>query len=194
MLPEFDNKSGQSQAEQALSRVEQLLETWREKLNKPQPSERTLVGGENPLIFPYAKRRIMLTGNGRPDVLDISVHPDELLEVVQTLLDGDWGYLITITGLDLGPEAGEIEILYHFAEGAAVVTLSVRVERETAVIPSICPIIPSASFFERELVEMLGITILNTPNTDHLFLPDDWPADTYPLRKEFNTENQQAAN
>lgn len=88
----------------------------------------------------------MLTGNGRPDVLDISVHPDELLEVVQTLLDGDWGYLITITGLDLGPEAGEIEILYHFAEGAAVVTLSVRVERETAVIPSICPIIPSASF------------------------------------------------
>lgn len=55
MLPEFDNKSGQSQAEQALSRVEQLLETWREKLNKPQPSERTLVGGENPLIFRMPK-------------------------------------------------------------------------------------------------------------------------------------------
>lgn len=184
----------QLQIESALLAAEKLLAPWASYFNKPQPDEKTLAHGENPLVFPYAKRRIKLTGNGRPDVVDLSIQPDELLKVVQVLIEANWGYLITITGVDLGPEAGEIEVLYHFAQGAAIVTLSVRVERETAVIPSICSIIPSASFFERELSEMLGVTVLNTPNSDRLFLPDDWPAGVYPLRKEFSVESPQTTD
>jgi Ni,Fe-hydrogenase III component G len=42
-----------------------------------------------------------------------------------------------------------------------------------------------ATLYERELIEMFGITIEGTPNTDKLLLPDDWPAGVYPLRKEF---------
>lgn len=181
----------QAQAETALLAAEVLLQPWASHINKPQPDEKALARGENPLVFPYTRRRIKLTGNGRPDALDISLQPAELLPVVQTLMDARWGYLITITGVDLGPQAGEIEVLYHFAQGAAVVTLSVKVgrEMETAVIPSICSLIPSASFFERELSEMLGITVQNTPNTDRLFLPDDWPTGVYPLRKEFVAGN-----
>ncbi|MCB8984970.1 MAG: NADH-quinone oxidoreductase subunit C [Ardenticatenaceae bacterium] len=186
-MPQQSKSTAQAQAETALLAAEALLQPWASHINKPQPDDKTLARGENPLVFPYSRRRIKLTGHGRPDVLDISLQPAELLEVVQTLMDANWGYLITITGVDLGPEAGEIEVLYHLAQGAAVVTLSVKVgrETETAVIPSICSIIPSASFFERELSEMLGITVQNTPNSDRLFLPDDWPADVYPLRKEF---------
>jgi Ni,Fe-hydrogenase III component G len=33
---------------------------------------------------------------------------------------------------------------------------------------------------------MFGITVLGLPTTEHLYLPDDWPALTYPLRKEFD--------
>jgi Ni,Fe-hydrogenase III component G len=47
-------------------------------------------------------------------------------------------------------------------------------------------IIPGAEVFERELREMFGITVLGLPTTEHLYLPDDWPALTYPLRKEFD--------
>ncbi len=195
MLPAYES-SVNDKAERALVDAEALLGMWAPFFNKPQPDTTTLAHGENPLIFPYAKRRIKLTGKGRPDGLDVSITADDLREAVQILIDADWGYLITITGLDLGPEEGAMEVLYHFAQGAAVVTLSVRIgrERETAVIPSICAIIPSASFFERELSEMLGITVRNTPNTDHLFLPDDWPAGVYPLRKEFmaNTSTAEA--
>ena len=140
---------------------------------------------ESPLMLNYTDRRIKLTGNGRPDCLDVNITADELLTVIATLLDNEWGYLATITGVDLGVEAGEIEVLYHFCHGASVVTLSVKVPRDNAVVPSICGIIPSASFYERELIEMLGVTITNTPNTDHLFLPDNWPDGVYPLRKDF---------
>ena len=30
------------------------------------------------------------------------------------LVDARWGYLAAITGLDLGVEAGQFEVLYHF--------------------------------------------------------------------------------
>ncbi|MBK8901102.1 MAG: nickel-dependent hydrogenase large subunit [Anaerolineaceae bacterium] len=33
---------------------------------------------------------------------------------------------------------------------------------------------------------MFGITVTDTPHTEHLFLPDDWPAEVYPLRKDFD--------
>jgi Ni,Fe-hydrogenase III component G len=78
-----------------------------------------------------------------------------------------------------------MEVLYQFCEGAAVLTLRVMIDRESAVIPTVCCLIPSASFFERELGEMFGITIEGTPNTERLFLPDEWPVGVYPLRKDF---------
>jgi NADH:ubiquinone oxidoreductase subunit C len=165
--------------EELLKQAEQILIPW-----IPEEEIQEL-DNDSPLLLNYTERRIKLTGNGRLDCLDVTITPDELLTVIQTLLDNDWGYLATITGVDLGVEAGQIEVLYHFCHGAAVVTLSVKVPRDNAVVPSICGIIPSASFFERELIEMLGITITNTPNTDHLFLPDNWPDNVYPLRKDF---------
>jgi len=134
----------------------------------------------------YTTRRIKIMGNGRSDSLDLDVEADELLAIIAALLDNEWGYLATITGVDLGPEAGIIELLYHFCHGTAVVTLVVKLPRDNAVVPSVCGIIPSASFYEREVAEMLGVTITNTPNTDHLFLPDNWPDGVYPLRKDFH--------
>ena len=120
-----------------------------------------------------------------PNRLDLFLDKADLVTAVQTLYQAGWGYLAAITGLDLGD--GELEVLYHFCAGAAVVTLRVKVAEETAVIPSIYPIIPSVSFFERELSEMFGITVVGTPNPDHLFLPDIWPEGVYPLRKTFQS-------
>ncbi|MBN2472235.1 MAG: NADH-quinone oxidoreductase subunit C [Anaerolineae bacterium] len=120
-----------------------------------------------------------------PGRLDVWIEAANLPLAVQALQDGEWGYLSTLTGLDSGPEAGYMEALYHFCEGAAVLTIRVKLGREAPAVPSVCGIIPSASFFERELMEMLGVIVQDTPNTDHLFLPDDWPDGVYPLRKDF---------
>ncbi len=141
--------------------------------------------------------------------MDIILTASALIPAVEELNKANWGYLSAITGLDHIPSSqgsseerewahavageeqtgfsysGSIEVLYHFCNQAAIVTLRVQLPYAHTVVPSICSIIPSATLFERELIEMFGVTVENTPNTDHLLLPDDWPAGIFPLRKEF---------
>ncbi len=122
-----------------------------------------------------------------PTRLDVTIAREHLLDAVAALQGARWGYLSAMTGLDL-PATGEFEVLYHFCAGAAIVTLRVRAPKADATVPSICGLIPSASFFERELSEMFGITVAGTPNPARLFLPDDWPEGVFPLRKDFGGE------
>jgi Ni,Fe-hydrogenase III component G len=125
------------------------------------------------------------TTTPEPCRLDVMVMPHDLPAVVTALHQARWGYLSAITGLDLGIEAGELEVLYHFCAGKAIASLRVRVPRVNPSVPSICAIVPSATLFERELGEMFGITVVDTPNADRLYLPDDWPQGMYPMRKDF---------
>lgn len=118
------------------------------------------------------------------DRLDAQIAAADLPGVVSTLEAQQWGYLIALTGLDNGAEAGDMEVLYHFGAGAAVLTLRVTIPREQAVVPSISRIIPYASVLERELGEMFGIEISGTPDPSRLYLPDDWQEGVYPLRKD----------
>lgn len=120
-----------------------------------------------------------------PGRIDLAVEPVRLLECVGALTKAQWGYLSSITGLDLGPQDGHIEALYHFCRMAAVLTLRVSMPRENAVVPSVCGVIPAATLFERELMEMFGVVCEGTPDSRRLFLSDDWPAGVYPLRKDF---------
>lgn len=137
------------------------------------------------LLMPWSKGR----DNPETNRLDLVIEAADLNTAVQSLQQAEWGYLAAVTGLDLGPEAGQMVVLYQFCEGAVVLTLRVTVDRETAVVPTLCGLIPSASFFERELGEMFGITVEGTPNSDRLFLPDEWPDGVYPLRKDFQPAN-----
>jgi ech hydrogenase subunit E len=129
------------------------------------------------------------TNNPEPNRMDVQISASDLPAAVSVLKDASWGFLSAITGMDLGVEANELETLYHFCEGEAVTTLRVHLPRvDCPEIPSISEIVPSASFFERELSEMLGVTVVGTPDPSRLFLPDDWPTNVYPLRKDFKPE------
>jgi Ni,Fe-hydrogenase III component G len=120
-----------------------------------------------------------------PNRIDLVVEPARLLECVRPLVEAHWGYLSAVTGLDHGPQEGHLEVLYHFCQKAAVLTLRVMLPRERPVVPSVCGLIPSATLFERELMEMFGIQCEGTPDTRRLFLSDDWPEGVYPLRKDY---------
>lgn len=123
--------------------------------------------------------------NPEPEPMDLAITADELVPAVTLLQEAWWGYLAAITGLDEGAAANQITILYHFVNGPAILTLRVSVPHNQPVVPSLCAIIPSASFYERELHEMFGVTVTDTPNTDYLFLPDEWPKGIYPMRKDY---------
>ena len=155
------------------------------------------------LLSPWAK------GSRAAEVnrLDVHINAGDLLSAVQALLGAHWGYLVAITALDylgkpnpfaqderfkqlvesdaVAADAAVFELLYFFSAGPVMVALRMITPRTATTIESVCGLIPSASFFERELSEMFGITVVNTPDARKMFLPDDWPANSYPLRKDF---------
>lgn len=142
------------------------------------------------------------------NALTVSISRDDLLAAVKALLDAKWGYLAAITGLHLAgvddkteeskkwarlneeidhqmtPEGESFLVLYQFCEGAAVLTVRTHPRTDPSV-PSICALIPSASLYEREIMEMFGVDVIDTPNRDKLILPENWPDGVYPLRKTF---------
>ena len=111
---------------------------------------------------------------------------DDLVSIVTAMRVKRLGYLSAITGMDPGLETEQLEVLYHFCAGAAVITLRVPIPRHAPVVPSLSQIIPSAEVFERELKEMFGVMVSGLPTPEHLYLPDDWPDTTYPLRTDFD--------
>ncbi len=120
-----------------------------------------------------------------PNRLDVRIlHMEDLIPIIVGLRVQRLGYLSAITGLDLGPEADAMEVLYHFCTGEAVITLRVRVPRHGGSVPTASEVIPSAEAFERELREMFGIEVEGLQAPAHLYLPDDWEENVYPLRKD----------
>lgn len=112
----------------------------------------------------------------------VSVSSDALHSAVQ-LLTQTFGvyHLSTITGQE---RDGGVELLYHFWDGQGL-TLRTRLEAEEDArrIASITDLIPGASFYEREIIEMLHVSFEGHPNARPLFLPDDWGGEA-PLRPE----------
>jgi NADH:ubiquinone oxidoreductase subunit C len=126
------------------------------------------------------------TRQPEPNRLDVLLaSPADLVPFAVGLRVQRIGYLAAVTGLDLGPEAGQLELLYHFCYGAAIVTLRLSVPRQGAVVPTLSAIIPSAESSEREIAEMFGVTFDGLRAAGHLYLPDEWPESTYPLRKDW---------
>lgn len=120
--------------------------------------------------------------------LDVTIARANLLLAIEALHQALWGYLSTITCIDLGVESGELEMLYHFCWGADILTVRVKIPRDGASVPSVCDVIPSAFLFEEEIKEMFGVDIINLPISERIFLPDDWPVDLFPLRKDADLE------
>ncbi len=88
------------------------------------------------------------------------------------------GHLSVISSVDLGEE---LELVYHFELKPLQVCLKTGAPKAKPNIETISDIYPSAAWYEREAMEMMGITILNHPDPRHLFLPDDYTE--CPLRR-----------
>jgi Ni,Fe-hydrogenase III component G len=160
----------------------------------------------------YIKRWEVSFNSPEANRLDVVVKAENLVAAVSVINFYRWGYLSSITGLDhpgstvrlpavvekqwmradekvdhiAGTQAeGYLEALYQFVEGPNVGTLRVRVPYHNPTLPSLCGVIPSATLYERELIEMLGFYIPESPDQTHLILPEEWPAGVFPLRKDF---------
>jgi formate hydrogenlyase subunit 5 len=103
-------------------------------------------------------------------------------DVLKILLETDKSAgICALTGLDLGEKIG---LMYHIRTNGAIVTIRTEVPKENPRIPTITDLIPGANFHEREAADLFGVIFGGHPNPARLVLPDDWPENLYPLRKD----------
>jgi NADH:ubiquinone oxidoreductase subunit C len=146
-------------------------------------TDETTIQRELTAKFPFLQDKIKLVRARR---LTVQVPVLNLPEVFDHLVrQMDFTILCTITGLDLGATLG---VIYHLAQpvSGVVLNLSTEVHKLAPIVKSVTPYFSSAEVYEREMVDLLGIEVRGLPPGSRYPLPDDWPKEVYPLRKDWN--------
>ncbi len=121
--------------------------------------------------------------NPAPRRIFLKVAPADLRAAVAFLkAELGFAYVATITGLD---DKDDFEILYHLADPGACLNVRIRVPKAAPRVDSISGILPGAILYERELQDMFGLVVDGIPDPRRLVLPDDWPENAFPLRKDW---------
>ncbi len=113
---------------------------------------------------------------------DILIDPSNIRGVASFLKNDAGLRLITITCVDL---LEKLQLIYHFDFNGTVLNVKINVSGDKPEVDSIHDIVPSAALYEREVWEMFGVVFRGHPKLTYLFLPENWPKGTYPLRKNY---------
>ena len=114
----------------------------------------------------------------------LSCEAENAYDINKFLFEDVRARFVTATGIDCDDC---FEVIYHFSYDQTGCVINVKAfirDRENPAIESITPFLPGAEWTERELYDLLGITVKNHPNLKRLLLADDWPEGVYPMRKE----------
>jgi len=99
----------------------------------------------------------------------------------------EYPHLAIISSSDRGDS---IELIYHFTiyygHHLQEISLGLRVilPKNDLKIPTVTDLIPGAIFMERETQEMMGVEVVNIPDSRRLFMPEDIPEGIYPWRTD----------
>jgi len=97
-------------------------------------------------------------------------------------------FLCTITGLDI---ADDLQFIYHLAnKDGILLNIKVNVPKSNPEHPTVMKTFNGSIFYERELIDMFGAKIEGLPEGRRYPLPDWWPLDQHPLRKDWKPKNQ----
>ena len=118
----------------------------------------------------------------------LTVPANELVSICDLLWRDPQTYfdsLSCVTAIDLGPEAGQMEVIYTLYSIPNHLTLHLRVilDRSSPTISSVSSIWRTADWHEREAFDLLGIQFSGHPDLRRILLPEDWEG--HPLRKDY---------
>ncbi|MCK4857189.1 MAG: NADH-quinone oxidoreductase subunit C [candidate division Zixibacteria bacterium] len=113
-----------------------------------------------------------------------------LFEFIASHPDLKLNYLSTISGVDLGVEAAEIEIVYFVSsiEFKHKLTIKTRIARQGGRIDTISTVLKGANWYEREIWELFGVDFGGHPNLTRFLLPEDWD-EGYPMLRDWQGRN-----
>ena len=116
----------------------------------------------------------------------LEVDRKQFREAVKLLTQLHYPHIAIISGNDTGET---IDLVYHFSlyygQLFNEISVNIRVELEgkKPSIDSITDLIPGAQTTERETKEMLGVQFVGLPEMHNIFLPEDFPKNVHPFRK-----------
>ena len=133
----------------------------------------------------------MTSENPSRDIPVVIVSPELILRVCTEIHQHSSLYfdmLSCITGLDNGPDAGTMEVIYQVYSIPFNKSLMLKVimPREGAQLESVCSVWKGANWLEREVYDMFGIRFINHPDMRRILMPADWEG--YPLRKDYQQQ------
>lgn len=108
-------------------------------------------------------------------------HFTEVLEFLIQELKVD--IMLTISGLD---EGEKLSFIYHLGhEDGTVLSLKTSLPKANPVLKTVTGYFPGAVLYEREIVDLLGAIVEGLPEGNRYPLPDNFPKNEYPLRKDW---------
>lgn len=118
------------------------------------------------------------------------VSPDRLLEIAAYLRDAPdarFDFCSDVTASDWPPRAQRFDVVYclYSVSLRHRVRLKVRVA-DSAAVPTVSGIWPSANWLEREVFDMFGIRFDGHPDLRRILMPDEWQG--HPERKDYPLE------
>ena len=130
-----------------------------------------------------------------PDQVTVTVDLNFLPQIVETLYYQHGGWLSTVAGSDERPLNGHFALYYALSVEGSDKDLAANGEKAFVVVralipphkpefPSVTPRVPAAIWYEREVRDMFGLKPVDLPDERRLVLPDDWPDELFPLRKD----------
>jgi len=117
------------------------------------------------------------------------VDKGNLKDVISCLKEEGFTHLAGITALETDDV---FELLYHLSRRGTLLTVRVNLPLNDDTVPTITDVIPGALLYEREIHDLFGVKFEGHPNLEPLILPNDWPKDVYPLRKNGTTKRREA--
>jgi Ni,Fe-hydrogenase III large subunit/Ni,Fe-hydrogenase III component G len=118
--------------------------------------------------------------------LFVFIEPSALKKVCQyAFRDLDARYVTSI-GADDRPFSGSFLIAHNFAFDCEHLLCGILAEIPPGHprVDSISVVVPPANWAERELRDLVGIELTGHPYPKRLVLPDGWPENVHPLRKD----------
>jgi len=104
-------------------------------------------------------------------------------ELVNEVCGGEY-HVTTITGADLGGDDIELTYFLWLLPQKLRVMIKAKAPKRDLRVQSLVSVAPATILYEREVHEMLGVVFEGHPNLERLFLPEDWPENVYPLRRD----------
>jgi NADH-quinone oxidoreductase subunit C len=94
-------------------------------------------------------------------------------------------FLACLTGLDNGPQAQTMEVIYHLNSipYQHQFVLKTVIPRNNPIVRTVSAVWQTANWHEREAYDLVGIGFENHPDLRRILLPTDWQG--HPLQKDY---------